>query len=429
MVTGERRYTGVMWLFPVLLFLAGTHAGAADITPQTILLQRARSVMSTNLRSLPNYTCLQTIERTERTGLNRKARLIDIVRIEVALVNGKELFAWPGSGKFVDTEIGDMVSGGAIGTGNFALHAKAVFQTSSPRFTYEGEQLWKGRPAYKWNFVVPQNQSGYTLRVGGAEAIVGYHGSFWSDKTTLDLLRLEVQADNIPPDLGLTRAADAVEYARSEIGAERFLLPTMSELQMVSINGGVNENRTRFTGCRQYAGQSTLLFDEPEPGESVPAEPARTFVAPANLKLDFTLAAPVLLRDAAIGDPVTGALQRRVRLSDGTTLEKGSLIHGRIASLRQQAFGRYTGYAVGLKFFELESGNTRVRFSATLEEIQTAQPGFRTRSSFGLGARGQRLENEDLVGSVFFVQSNIQRLERGLRMIWRTTDPDAEVKQ
>jgi hypothetical protein len=104
-------------------------------------------------------------------------------------------------------------------------------------------------------------------------------------------------------------------------------------------------------------------------------------------------------------------------------------VHGRIASLREQQLGRLTGFAVGLKFFEIESGNTRVKFSATLESVLTAQPGFRTRSSFGLGTAGQRLENEVLVGSIFFVQSHIQKLERGLRMMWRTTETQAEDNQ
>jgi hypothetical protein len=414
--------------FPVWLFLAGTLAVPADLSRETILLQRARNVMSGNLQRLPNYTCLQTIERYERAGLNRKARLIDVVRIEVALVNGKELFAWPGTGRFVDTEISDLVKGGAIGTGNFALHAKAVFQTSAPRFTYAGEVQWNGRLAHRWDFVVAQRQSGYTLRVSGKEAVVGYHGSFWADKQSLDLLRLEVQADDIPPELGLDTAADAVEYGRANIGSDSFLLPARSELRMTAIDRSMNENRTRFASCRQYTGESTLLFDDPDPAEKGPVEPARILTAPPDLRLDFALQAPVVLREAANGDPVTGVLRSKLRLPDGTVIAKEALVHGRIASLRQAQAGRHTGYAIGLKFFELESGNIRVKFSATLEDIQTAQPGFRTRSSFGLGV-GQRIENEDLVGSVFFVQSNVQRLDRGLRMFWRTTNVHPEDNQ
>jgi hypothetical protein len=277
--------------------------------------------------------------------------------------------------------------------------------------------------------VVSQRQSGYTLRVGGVEAVVGYHGSFFVEKGSLDLLRLEVHADAIPPHLSLDTAADAVEYARVTIGSDSFLLPRVSELRMVGLDGSANENRTRFTACRQYTGESMLLFDDPEPAAITSVEPSIILVAPPNLKLDFALQTQVVFAEAAIGDPVTGVLRKAVRLPDGTIIEKGALVHGRIASLRQQQLARNSGYSVGLKFFELESGNTRMKFSATLEHVQTAQPGFHTRSSFGLGVPGPRLENEDLVGSVFFVQSNIRRLERGLRMVWRTTHRQAEDNQ
>jgi hypothetical protein len=85
---------------------------------------------------------------------------------------------------------------------------------------------------------------------------------------------------------------------------------------------------------------------------------------------------------------------------------------------------RQSGFAIGLKFFEIEAPHIRVRMSATLEDIQTAQPGFRSRSAFFGNGSLTRPENEALVGSIFFVQGNVQRLERGLRMIWRTKVPE-----
>ena len=46
-----------------------------------------------------------------------------------------------GSKKFEDTNIADMVKGGAIGNGNFAMHAKAVFQSRTPRFQFAGSRI------------------------------------------------------------------------------------------------------------------------------------------------------------------------------------------------------------------------------------------------------------------------------------------------
>lgn len=401
---------------PVLILLSGVLCLAADTSPESVLLQRARFVMATNLTRLPNYTCLQTIERFERPAPNRKPRLLDIVRLEVALVDGRELFAWPGSGKFSDQQISDMVQGGAIGNGAFALHAKAIFQSAVPQFTYAGKLERDSRTVHRWDYVVPQMLSGYQIRVGRAEARVGYHGKFFAGADNLDLTYLDVEADNIPPELHLRSASIGVNYVRTDIGGERFLLPSDVTMEMVGIDGSVSSNRTRFTRCQQYSGESRLLFDDPEP-ETRPAEGlVRVVEAPANLMVRLQLESALTLAGAAVGDPVTGRLTSPLKLGDATVLPKGSLVHGRLMLLRDQAWMRDTGRAIGMKFFEVESRGIRLRFSATLEEIQTAQPGYRTFSQFGR----VRPENEDLVGSVFFVQSRIQQLPRGLRMTWRT---------
>ena len=219
MVPEPDRYNSRMKYIPVLLFCAGMTC-AADLPSDVILLQRARVVMARNLERLPNYTCLQTIERTERRKATGKPRLIDIVRLEVALVDGKEMFAWPGSRNFSDADLRTFAPGGAIGNGMFGLFAKAVFQTSIPRFTHAGEGVFNGRRAHKWDFVVSVVQSGYVIRVPAAEAVVGYHGTIIVDAGTLDLLSLSVSGDDIPPRLDVAEANMSVEYERMRIGSE-----------------------------------------------------------------------------------------------------------------------------------------------------------------------------------------------------------------
>ncbi|HYO83544.1 MAG TPA: hypothetical protein VES20_19235 [Bryobacteraceae bacterium] len=410
-----------------LLFLAALRAVAADLSPETLLLAKARARMSTNLSRLPDYTCVQTIERFGRDSSKGRPHLVDVVRLEVALVGGNELFSWPGSGKFLDTEISKLVVGGAIGNGNFALHAKSVFQSSSPRFTYVGEQVYKTRKVLRWDYVVAQNQSGYRIRVNTREAIVGYHGSILVDSESLDLVRLEVHADDIPPRLELLSSRDAVEYARVPIGTETFLLPSLSELEMVALRGSMNHNRTRFSKCRQYTGESTLIFDEPEPSATAAEAPVREVEAPPGVRFEAALAATVVFTNAAVGDPVTAVLVSPLKIPGGITVPKGSLVHGRILSLRTSYVGRQAGRAVGLTFTHAVAADTSVKFQATLEEIRTAMPGIKTRSSFS-GALA-RPENESLIGSVFFVQQQVLRLPQGLRMTWRTVAPSPEDNQ
>src|SRR5450756_2396414 len=97
-----------------------------DLPPDVLLLAKIKVKMAENLNRLPNYTCKQTVERSRRRTPARKFELLDTVRLEVALVEGKELYGWPGANRIVESEIGHLV-GGTIGNGDFGLLARAFF--------------------------------------------------------------------------------------------------------------------------------------------------------------------------------------------------------------------------------------------------------------------------------------------------------------
>jgi hypothetical protein len=410
---------GMRRLVPLVLLCAGTLVVATEIPPEVLLLQRARVRMATNLTRLPNYTCLQTIERFLRSKPDKKPQLSDTVRIEVALVNGNELFAWPGSGRFLDVEISELVPGGAIGTGNFALHAKNIFQTSAPQFTYRGEVVREGRRTLRWDFTVPQILSGYRLKVNVTEASVGYHGSFWVDADTLDLIRLEVRADTIPPALQLAEAGDAIDYAPMQIGDGTFLLPSAAEMEMVGLNGAASINRTVFTGCRQYTGESRLVFDDPPP-ETARPEPLRTLNAPPDINVEIALETPIAYGRSAINDPVTAVLSRPVKLGKGLTAPKGAIVRGRLTYIAPQSWDKFPGYDVGLVLSELEWGSYRVSLNAKLEQVYSAHPPVYIQTEPRTRLTKVRPQHATM-GSIFFVRNNTPvRLNPGLRMLWRT---------
>src|SRR5690349_7792012 len=90
------------------------------------LFTRIREKMSDVLLRQPNYTCTETVERTSQTPAGRSI-VGDTLRLEVALVDGKEMFAWPGSKEFEDRKLRDLVPTGMFGNGNFAIYARILF--------------------------------------------------------------------------------------------------------------------------------------------------------------------------------------------------------------------------------------------------------------------------------------------------------------
>jgi hypothetical protein len=252
----------VRWL---LVLAAGWGVALAQAQPdltQLPLLERIRIRAAENLSAQPNYTCHETIERGVRQPGSGSFKLRDTIQLEVALVGGRELFSPGGASEFKDAKITDLVTGGTIANGNFALHAHAVFLSDGPEFHYRGRSNWGNTETLDFDYLVKRELSGWEVRVDDKTGFVGYQGSFRVDATTLDLVELSVETNDIPSFVTLRSARDTMGYQRIPIGRADFLLPRSSEMIVIALNGIESRNRTLFHGCRQYAGESVLTFDE-----------------------------------------------------------------------------------------------------------------------------------------------------------------------
>jgi hypothetical protein len=388
------------------------------------LLNLIRQKMAANLTRLPNYTCVETIERSMRVHSQRNLKPIDTVRLEVAFVGGKELVAWPGAHKFEETNPRDMIKGiGATATGDFALHVHNLFMTTVPVISQPVEDTWNGHKSFRYDFRIDH---GWRIQTDRASATVGYHGTFWVDSQTLDLLQLEARADDIPRDVGITSDYNSIEYGRVRIGESDFLLPLSSELVMLDRNGGETRNRTRFSGCRQYLGQTVLRFDEPSSAPE-PVKAQELPPLPAGLSFEVSLANGVDLRKAAIGDTVSATVPKAVKKGSTVLLPKGAMLTGNITRMEQRkaAFGEY--YVVGLHFSSLEAGNSRTDFLGHLEEVAfSASREYFVPFSSAPGSLSIWNSIRDPLAQpqpgegVLYAKPASMTLPAGLRMVWRT---------
>lgn len=325
------------------------------------LLARFRERMLETLGRQPNYTCLETVERSRqapRSGLQMK----DALRLEVALVDNKEMFAWPGSKEFEDKDLREIVATGMFGNGNYGLYSRMLFGGRGPTFEYRDEVQLGGSRAARYDFLVEPGISGYQLRVENQTALVGFHGSIYVDPATADLRRLEVFADDIPPELGLTAAEDRVDYARVAIGGEKFLLPVESALLMAS-KDLVSRNRVRFSGCRKFAGDSSLVFDELELQEQTEADAIKELTLVPGSSLSLEIRNDIRLDKAAVGDTVAALLRSDVKDGKTVVIPKGAAAAGRIVLLEH--FGN--GSRIRIEFNELNWPGGHASFKARFE--------------------------------------------------------------
>ncbi|MDX2153677.1 MAG: hypothetical protein SFV54_23240 [Bryobacteraceae bacterium] len=399
---------------------------APSMPEELIRLNRIRAKMAATLTHLPNYTCTQTVERSSRPGPSRRFRLEDTLRIEVAFVDGREMFAWPGESKFEEKSLEELSQKGSFGTGTFAGFASNVFRSDAPTFRYEGEDVVDGRRTHRYGYEVPQFRSTFLMRVNTLKGIAGYRGSFWSDADTDEVLRLSIEAFDIPPQLDIQASTDLIEYQKVPIGGVPYLLPKTAELTMVGSRGVESKNLVRLTNCRQYAGESTLIFDEaPESGPTstpAPPQPPAEINVPAGLSLELRLEAPVDTAALAVGDPVRFVLLKDAKYKNSTFIPKGATVTARITFAR--TFMEARPYQlIALDLAELTFPGATARPKATLQEAGFYPiPGQDAR----LNPTPYRIPGLRAVAvpagirNLFLVPSTGVKLTQGLTFRWRT---------
>jgi hypothetical protein len=377
----------------LILLVAASFLPAQDAD----LLPRIREKMGNVLLRQPNYTCTETVERTRQTTGGRSI-VEDTLRLEVALVDGKEMFAWPGSKEFEDRKLGDLVPTGMFGNGNFAIYARILFLDNVATFEDRGETQWNGRLARRYDFRVSRFNGGHRLRVDNREAVVGFHGSFYADPVTLDVLRVEVVAEDIPADLGLTASETSLDYGRVRIGDETYLLPMESKV-MMALPDDVSRNSIRFADCRRFAGESTLSFNDPVLTEaSAPAKHLDNVEIPAGLTLQLLMPELDLLH-AAVGDPIRATLQAALRNRRELLAPKGSVARGRIIRME-----RYPGYfMLRIEFQDLDWPGGHARLKVSFDRVAAAS----------------RLIGGVQNGSIVIMRQAGPRLS-GILMFWRS---------
>lgn len=452
----------------LILLLAISHAGPAaaqsalpkvELPPELRTLVRIKQKVRRSLDELPNYTCLQRIERTRlnaeagrraKEKIKRRGRTgresvylpldsIDALEVEVALVDGKELYSWPGADGFEDRPLSEIVGFGMVGTGDFANHVRALFVNGVARLDYAGEEVIDARRTLRYDYQVSLFMSRYSVSDGANQATVPYAGSIWADAETADLVRVEVRTEDVPPPLNIASTVTQVDYTSVPLGDSDFLLPASARLVTNFRAGGSNANTTEFRNCREFGAESLLSFDDDSTAGMDSSLTLQQFELPTRISLTVRLDAGINSESSVAGDRVEATLASDVRRDGELLAPKGSLLIGRIRRLERFTDPR-NHFIVGLEFTELRTPTRRARirtelahvtqFGGLVEQFGEERKSY---SKQGGGLAGDGLERttiesysmEPLPGtSEIYVRANRLRIPAGLRMVWRTLPAD-----
>jgi hypothetical protein len=232
---------------------------------QKRVLAEARQFAENYTKQLPDFLCLQVTRRYYDPSGLEFWRLADTVATRLSYVDQHEEYKVVS----VDNKASDISYdqlGGATSTGEFGSLLKEIFDTNTQTdFAWERWAKLRGRLTHVYRYRVLLARSKWRLNYERRlEIIVGYSGNVYIDANLPMVVRVTMEADNIPTSFPLQRAATTLDYDFTKIGDTDFMLPLKAEVRMRE-GKLLIKNDVEFRRYRKFGAETTITFDIPDP--------------------------------------------------------------------------------------------------------------------------------------------------------------------
>jgi len=242
-----------------------TREPVKPLNPRQEFVEKARGVAMAFMEGLPNYICQELTTRYFSQTRIPNWSVVDVVGAEVVFENNKESYR--------NLTINGKPSkkppeeSGAWSTGELGSILASLFSPgSAAEFKYVQEATISHLPAAVYDFKVARPRSSWKISVPGQFIFPAYKGTVWIDKQSAHVLRIEMQATNVPEEFPRSVVETAVDYEYITLGTpEKFLLPVHAET--LSCGRGTNDcdrNVIEFRNYHKFTGESTIKFNSQE---------------------------------------------------------------------------------------------------------------------------------------------------------------------
>jgi hypothetical protein len=239
-----------------------TEANALALPPNAALIDRAREWALSFTSGLPNYVCQQFTTRYLKPPGQRDWQAKDVVSANVVYENGKEDYRNIAiNGKSQSKKMEDLP--GSWSTGEFGTTLRSLFspgRRAAFRFVKQSQII--GMTASVYDYSVKRENSDWRIQLGSQAVIPAYSGRVWIDQKTARVIRIEMQADDIPVDFPLDKVESSNDYGLIRLAtADQYMLPLHAET--LSCERGTtfcSRNAIEFRNYHKYSGEANITF-------------------------------------------------------------------------------------------------------------------------------------------------------------------------
>jgi len=230
------------------------------------LIRKATDAAFDFTQNLPNYVCLELINRYQSDSKPANWQAVDRIQTNVVYENGKEDYRnLMVNGRAVNKTMEQM--DGAWSTGEFGTMLLNLFSPATAAdFRYSHMSRSSGIGSRVYDFTVDHQHSRWDVKMASQEYSPAFRGSVWIDPQTARVLRIEMEAFGFPTTFPTDHVESATDYEYVRLGdAQQYLLPVHSET--LSCERGTplcSRNVIDFRNYHKYSGESTVTFGDPK---------------------------------------------------------------------------------------------------------------------------------------------------------------------
>jgi hypothetical protein len=156
--------------------------------------------------------------------------------------------------------------GGSTSTGDFGTMTREIFERATQtHFQWDHWGTLRSQLAMVFAYHVEQARSRWQIVYNRElDIIPAYHGLVYVDPKTHEIVRVTLEAENIPPTFPVKMAKIILDYQYTDLSGQSFLLPLKGQSTMTA-DDYMTRNDTEFRLYRKYSAESVLKFDTDTP--------------------------------------------------------------------------------------------------------------------------------------------------------------------
>jgi hypothetical protein len=239
--------------------------GSQPILPQEDpLIGKVREAAYNFTSSLPNFFCQQITTRFGSPNPRQGWDTLDVVTADVQYLNGQESYKnIKATGKNMVQSMDQLE--GTRSSGEFSSMLQDLLSPSTgAAFRRSGTDSIHGRTAIVFKLDIPRERSHWRIESPSQLYYPAIRGSIWVDRETSRVLRIEMEAANLPRlfPFDTVEAATDYDFIRLAAAEQEFLLPADAEvLNCERGSTACSRNRIEFHNYRKFDSETSITFD------------------------------------------------------------------------------------------------------------------------------------------------------------------------